>query len=36
MYEFYVRKKISVSLETAEEGKVISHEKVKERMFFKR
>jgi predicted transcriptional regulator len=29
MYEFYVKKKLAVALEAAEEGRVISHEEVK-------
>ncbi len=31
MYEFYVRKKIETSLESAEVGEVVSHEEVKQR-----
>ena len=31
MYEFYVRKKIETSLESAEAGEVVSHEEVKQR-----
>jgi predicted transcriptional regulator len=31
MYEFYVKKKLAVALEAAEEGRVISHEEVKKR-----
>ena len=32
MYEFYVKKKLTVALEAAEEGRVISHEEVKKRL----
>jgi len=31
MYEFYVKKKISIALEAADEGRVVSHEEVKKR-----
>lgn len=31
IYEFYVKKKLAVALEAAEEGRVISHEEVKKR-----
>ena len=31
MYEFYVRKKIETSFESAEAGEVVSHEEVKQR-----
>ena len=31
MYEFYARKKIETSLESAEAGEVVSHEEVKQR-----
>lgn len=31
MYEFYVKKKLEVALEAAEERRVMSHEEVKER-----
>ena len=30
MYEFYVRKKLSVALKAAEDGHVLSHEAVKQ------
>ncbi len=33
MYEFYVKKKLAVALKTAEEGRIISHEEVKKRVF---
>ncbi len=32
MYEFYVKKKLSVALKAAEEGKVVSHKEVKKRL----
>ena len=32
MYEFYVKKKLAVALDAAEEGRVVSHEKVKKRL----
>ena len=31
MYEFYVKKKLEVALEAAQEGRVVSHEEVKKR-----
>ena len=31
MYEFYVKKKISVALKAAEEGRVVPHREVKKR-----
>ncbi len=31
MYEFYVKKKLTIALKAAEEGHVISHEQVKKR-----
>lgn len=35
MYQFYVKKKISNSLEAAEEGRTITHEDVKKRVMKK-
>ena len=35
MYQFYVKKKIAVSIKAAEEGNVISHEDVKKRFMMK-
>lgn len=35
MYQFYVKKKIAVSIKAAEEGNVISHEDVKKRLLIK-
>ena len=32
MYEFYVKKKIAVGLQAAEEGRIISHEEAKKRL----
>lgn len=32
MYEFYVKKKLSVALKAAEEGNVVSHEEAKKRL----
>lgn len=32
MYEFYVKKKLSVALKAAEEGHVVSHEEVKKKL----
>jgi len=32
MYEFYVKKKLSIALKAAEEGHVIPHEEVKKRL----
>jgi predicted transcriptional regulator len=32
MYEFYVKKKLSVALKAAEEGDVVSHEEVKKKL----
>jgi predicted transcriptional regulator len=32
MYEFYVKKKLSVALKAAEEGRVVSHDEVKKRL----
>jgi len=32
MYEFYVKKKLFLSLKAADEGRVISHEEVKKRL----
>jgi predicted transcriptional regulator len=32
MYEFYVKKKLSVALKAAEEGRVVSHREVKKRL----
>lgn len=29
MYQFYVKKKLAISLKAIEEGKIISHEEVK-------
>jgi len=31
MYEFYVKKKLEVALESAQEGRVVPHEEVKNR-----
>ena len=31
MYEFYVKKKIAVSLKAADEGRVVSHDDAKKR-----
>lgn len=33
MYEFYVKTKLAVALKAAEEGRIISHEEVKKRVF---
>ena len=35
MYQFYVKKKIAVSIKAAEEGNVIAHEDVKKRLLTK-
>ena len=35
MYEFYVKKKIAIALETAESGKVVSHNEVKKNFISK-
>ncbi len=35
MYQFYVRKKLEVSLRAADDGKIISHEEVKKRLLTK-
>lgn len=35
MYQFYVKKKIMVSIEAAEDGNIISHEEVKKRLLVK-
>lgn len=35
MYQLYVKKKIELSLKSAEEGKVYSHEEVKKRILSK-
>ncbi len=35
MYEFYVKKKLSVALKAVEEGRVVSHEEVKKRFVSK-
>jgi len=35
MYEFYVKKKIATGIKAAEEGRIISHEKVKKRFLSK-
>jgi hypothetical protein len=35
MYEFYVKKKISVGLKAAEEGRVVSHANAKKRLMSK-
>ncbi len=35
MYQFYVKKKIAVSIRAAEEGNVISHKDVKKRLMMK-
>ena len=35
MYQFYVKKKITSSLEAAQQGKIISHEDVKNRVMKK-
>ena len=32
MYEFYVKKKLTIALKAAQEGRVISHEEVKKRL----
>ena len=32
MYEFYVKKKLSVALEAAEKGDIVSHAEVKKRL----
>ena len=32
LYEFYVKKKIALSLKAAEEGRVVSHEEAKKRL----
>ncbi len=33
MYEFYVKKKLAMALKAAEEGRVVSHEEAKKRLF---
>ena len=35
MYQFYVRKKITASLEAAEEGRIMTHDDVKKRVIKK-
>ncbi len=35
MYQFYVKKKIMVSITAAEDGNIISHEDVKKRLLVK-
>lgn len=35
MYQFYVKKKIAASIKAAEEGNLISHEDVKNRLMMK-
>jgi hypothetical protein len=35
MYEFYVKKKLSVALKAAEEGHVVSHKEAKKRLLSK-
>ena len=35
MYEFYVKKKLTVALKAAQEGRVVSHEKAKKRLLAK-
>ncbi len=35
MYEFYVKKKLTVALKAAEEGRVVSHEKARKRLLSK-
>ena len=35
MYQFYVKKKIAVSLKAVEEGNVLSHDDVKKRLLMK-
>ncbi len=35
MYQFYVKKKLEVSLKAANDGKIISHEDVKKRLMTK-
>ena len=32
MYEFYVKKKLALALEAAEQGKVVSHDVVRKRL----
>jgi len=32
MYEFYVKKKLTIALRAAEEGRVVSHKEVKKRL----
>jgi len=35
MYEFYVKKKLTVALKAAEDGRVVSHEKARKRLLSK-
>ncbi len=35
MYEFYVKKKLAVALEAAEQGKVVSHDLARKRLLSK-
>jgi hypothetical protein len=35
MYEFYVKKKLGISLKAAQEGNVVSHKEVKKRLLSK-
>jgi len=35
MYEFYVKKKLTVALKAAEEGHIVSHKEVKKRLLTK-
>lgn len=35
MYQFYVKKKIMVSIRAAEDGNIVSHEDVKKRLLVK-
>jgi hypothetical protein len=35
MYEFYVKKKLAVALEAADEGRIVSHKEVKKRLLSK-
>jgi len=35
MYEFYVKKKLENSIKAADEGRVVSHEKAKKKLFSK-
>jgi predicted transcriptional regulator len=35
MYEFYVKKKLTVALKAAEQGRVVSHKEAKKRLLSK-